>query len=81
MEFLSQVIVTVLSIWTLLSFVYWIMVVFALLTSDSADLQMLRVDNMWQLVLALLFPFLYLIYIVIYMFVIMVKNARDIFKK
>jgi hypothetical protein len=81
MELLSQVIVTVLSIWTVLSIVYWILVIFALLTNDSADLQMLRVDNMLQLILAILFPFLYLVYVVICMGIVLVKNSRNIFKK
>lgn len=81
MEILSQVIITGLSIWTVLSIVYWILVIFALLTNDSADLQMLRVDNMLQLILAILFPFLYLVYVVICMGIVLVKNSRNIFKK
>ena len=81
MEILSQFSALVIFIWFGLSVAYWLYVIYALFTNDRDFMHILRINNMLQFILAILVPFLYILYVVICMGIVLVKNFRNIFKR
>ena len=78
---LYNVIMCLLNIWTLTSISFWCFVIFTVIMNETSMLEAISINNMLQLILALMFPYIYVIYIMIKYIVRFFRNLFVIFKE
>ena len=76
---LYHAIMGIISIWTLSSIAFWCFAIWSVVAHDSEMLAHIYINNMWQLVCALLFPFIYIGVILIIWFIKFFRNIFTIF--
>ena len=77
---LYHIVMSALVIWAVLSISYWVVVIFGVITKDIKCLEYAYINSIWQLVCALLFPFIYIVVILIIWIFKFFRNIFTIFR-